>query len=145
MTTIETAIDLAAQPSEVWAVLTDFDRYGTWNPFITKIEGEPKLGQTVKVHVGIGQAAVPIKAEIVTFRPDQELVWRSRLLAPGLFDRDHIFRIEPTDTGCTLKQIQTFAGPIAPVAGMLTSEMVRHGLRNMNEALKRRVERIHNT
>ena len=87
----------------------------------------------------------PIKAEIVTFRPDQELVWRSTLLAPGLFDRDHIFRIEPTAAGCTLKQIQTFAGPIAPVAGMLTSEMVRHGLKNMNEALKRRVERIHNT
>ncbi len=145
MTTIETSIDIAAKPGEVWAVLTEFDRYGTWNPFITKVSGEPKLGATVTVHVGFGQAALPIKAEIITFRPDQELVWRSKLIAPGLFDRDHTFRIEQSGTGCTLKQIQTFMGPMAPVAGVLTSEMVRHGLKNMNEALKRRVERIHNT
>ena len=145
MTAIETAIDLAAKPSEVWAVLTDFDRYNTWNPFITKVEGEPKLGSHVKVHVGIGQAAVPIEAEIVTFRPDQKLVWRSKLFVPGLFDRDHSFEIEPTDTGCTLTQTQTYMGPIAPAAGVLTSEVVRRGLKSMNEALKRRVERIHNT
>ena len=92
---------------------------------------------------GIGAAAAPIKAEIVTFRPDQELVWRSKLIAPGLFDRDHIFRIEPTETGCRLKQIQGYAGTMAPVAGMLTSQVVRHGLNSMNEALKKRVQQLY--
>ncbi len=145
MTTIETAIDIAAKPHEIWAVLTDFDRYGAWNPFISSIDGTAKFGETITVHIGIGLAAAPIKAEIVTFKENQELAWRSKLIAPGLFDRDHIFKIEPSGDGCTLSQIQTFSGPIAPVAGVLTSEVVRHGLKNMNEALKRRVERIYHT
>ncbi len=140
MTTIENTIDIAAKPGEVWAILTDFPRYGSWNPFIPSIEGSARAGETITVHVGLGAAAVPIKAEIVTFRVEQELVWRSKLIAPGLFDRDHIFRIEPIAEGCRLRQMQTFSGPIAPMAGMLTSEVVRHGLKNMNEALKRRAE-----
>ena len=145
MTTIETSVEIAAKPSEVWTVLTEFDRYSTWNPFIPKVDGVAAPGATLTVHVGIGQAAAPIEAEIVTFQPDQELVWRSKLLTPGLFDRDHIFKIEPTATGCTLKQIQTFSGPMAPIAGALTSGVVRHGLNSMNEALKRRVERIYHS
>jgi hypothetical protein len=145
MKTIEAEVELNAKPHEVWAVLTEFGRYGAWNPFITQIEGEPKLGEMITVHVGIGPAAAPIKAEVITFKPDQELAWRSKLIAPGLFDRDHIFRIEPNGTGCKLKQIQTYMGTMAPVAGLLTTEVVRHGLKAMNDALKSRVEHIYNS
>lgn len=33
-------IDIAAPPKAVWAVLTDYDRYPQWNPFVTKLSGE---------------------------------------------------------------------------------------------------------
>ena len=33
-------IDIAAPPKAVWAVLTDYDRYPEWNPFITNMSGD---------------------------------------------------------------------------------------------------------
>jgi len=37
---ISTEIDIAAPPNKVWAVLTDYDRYAEWNPFLVKIYGD---------------------------------------------------------------------------------------------------------
>ena len=34
-------IEINAPPSRVWQVLTDFEKYPTWNPFIKKITGIP--------------------------------------------------------------------------------------------------------
>jgi uncharacterized protein YndB with AHSA1/START domain len=36
---IITEIEIDASPSQVWQVLTDFEKYPTWNPFIKKISG----------------------------------------------------------------------------------------------------------
>ncbi len=144
MTTIEASIDLNREPHEVWTVLTDFDAYPAWNPFISKIDGQAKLGEKITAHIAIvGHAAIPVPADIVTFSQDRELVWRSHLLIGGIFDRDHIFRIDPKAGGCTLIQTQKFSGPIAPLAGMLTTGMVRYGLSSMNDALKRRLETLY--
>ncbi len=145
MNAVETEIAIATEPREVWRVLTRFEHYGEWNPFITQIDGTPALGQTVTVHIHVaGHAALPIKAEIVTFRENAELVWRSHLLKEGLFDRDHIFRIEPNATGSLVFQKQTLEGAIAPAAAYLTEDAIRRGLENMNAALKRRVEQVGN-
>lgn len=141
MSRIETAIDVAAPPHEVWRVLTDFSAYGAWNPFIDRIEGEAALGAKIKVHVKVpGLPAMPLDAEIVTFEPDRQLVWRSGFVAKGVFDRDHIIAVTPTDGGCVVRQTQTFEGPMASVAAILGEGPVRHGLGRMNEALKRKVE-----
>lgn len=37
-------IEIAAPPSAVWAVLTDYDRYPEWNPFVVNLSGD-KEGQ----------------------------------------------------------------------------------------------------
>ena len=39
-----TEIDVAAGPNAVWAVLTDYDRYPEWNPFLVKISGDKQGG-----------------------------------------------------------------------------------------------------
>ena len=46
MRTIETAIDISASAERVWDVLTRFDAYPGWNPFITSITGIPREGQS---------------------------------------------------------------------------------------------------
>lgn len=146
MSQIETEIDIAAAPHAVWRVLTDFAHYGAWNPFIDAIEGEARLGAKIKVHVkALGLPPMPLDAEIVTFEQDTELVWRSKLLTAGLFDRNHVISLQPTATGCTVKQIQTFEGPMASAAAILGEGPVRHGLTRMNDALKRRVEQAGNS
>jgi uncharacterized protein YndB with AHSA1/START domain len=39
MRVLEKTIEIDATPDEVWAVLTDFDDYDKWNPFVTSISG----------------------------------------------------------------------------------------------------------
>ena len=143
MSRIETEIAIASAPHEVWRLLTDFAHYGDWNPFISKIDGEPALGAKIKVHVkALGLPPMPLDAEIVTFEPEREIVWRSGLFTKGLFDRDHIISLMPTAGGCTVKQIQTFEGPMASTAAILGEGPVRHGLTRMNDALKAKAEGV---
>ena len=145
MKTIDAEIDIATAPHEIWRVLTRFSDYGQWNPFITRIDGTPGLGETITVHIATGAGvSLPVEAEIVTFKPDEELVWRSKLLAKGVFDRDHSIKLAANATGCIVWQTQTFEGPLAPAAAALTEGVVRHGLSRMNDALKRRVEQVGN-
>ena len=40
MRVISTEIEISASDEEVWQVLSDFDAYPEWNPFIKTIEGK---------------------------------------------------------------------------------------------------------
>ena len=44
-------IEINAPPSRVWQVLTDFEKYSVWNPFIKKISGKPTRGEKLEVHM----------------------------------------------------------------------------------------------
>ena len=48
MPSISTEIDIAAPPNEVWAVLTDYERYPEWNPFMVKLSGA-KEGRSFRI------------------------------------------------------------------------------------------------
>ena len=41
---IKTEILINATPEKVWTILTNFDNYPNWNPFIKSIKGEVKVG-----------------------------------------------------------------------------------------------------
>jgi uncharacterized protein YndB with AHSA1/START domain len=41
---IVTEIEIDAPPSRVWEILTDFEKYASWNPFIKKISGTYQQG-----------------------------------------------------------------------------------------------------
>lgn len=46
---IVTRIQIDASPSDIWGVLTNFASYPNWNPFITRIEGQPVMGQALRI------------------------------------------------------------------------------------------------
>jgi uncharacterized protein YndB with AHSA1/START domain len=48
---IVTEIEINAPPSRVWQILTDFEKYPTWNPFIKKISGIPAINEKLEVHM----------------------------------------------------------------------------------------------
>ncbi len=140
MKRIETAVDIAALPSAVWAVLTDFAAYPDWNPFIRRLQGEAKAGARLDVTVQPpGRRAMTFKPTVLSAQPNRELRWLGRVLMPGLFDGEHVFRIEPRTPGCRLHHGETFNGLLVPLfAGALAQ--TEQGFVAMNEALKRRVE-----
>jgi hypothetical protein len=141
MRELRTQIEVEATPERVWEILTDFDAYPEWNPFIQRIEGEAAPGSKLEVRIEPpGGRAMTFKPTVLEVAPGQELRWLGRVLAPGLFDGEHSLRIEPIDDSrVRFVQAERFTGVLVPVLGK-SLEKTQRGFTAMNEALKRRAE-----
>lgn len=137
---IVTEIDVDAPPARVWEVLTDFESFPEWNPFVREAAGEPVAGSRLKVQIH------PPRGKGNTFRPsvivadaNRELRWLGRVLIPGLADGEHIFEIESRENGTRFIQREEFRGPLwSLLKGTL--EKTEQGFHAMNSALKERAE-----
>ena len=140
MRRIETAIDIAAPTRAVGMVLIDFAAYPDWNPFIRRLQGEPRIGARLEVTVQPpGHRAMTFKPTVVAAEPGRELRWLGRVLMPGLFDGEHGSRLESVASGCRFHHGETFSGLLVPLFAS-TLAATAEGFVAMNEALKRRVE-----
>jgi hypothetical protein len=140
--TIETVIEIAAPPESVWASLVDFAAYGSWNPFIRSIEGEPTPGARLKVRIEPpGRSGMTFKPTVLEAAPGRRLRWLGTVGVRGVLDGEHRFELEPLAGGRTrFTHSEQFRGVLVPVfAGMLAD--TRRGFEAMNAALKARVER----
>ena len=97
MKELTTEIEFEGTPEEVWDVLVDLPAYGEWNPFMKKIEGEPKTGAKLEVRMEPeGERAMTFRPTVLTAEPGRELKWLGHLLVPGIFDGEHRWLIEET-------------------------------------------------
>ena len=141
MRLIETSIDISASAERIWNVLTRFDEYPVWNPFITSITGVPREGARLEVYIKPpGRAGMTFKPTIKLVTQQQELKWLGHLLLPGLFDGEHRFRIESRGKIWRLHQSERFSGILVPLFGTGLLNATRGGFEAMNLALKTRAE-----
>ena len=146
MPAIETGIEIAAPPWRVWRLLTDFDTYPAWNPFLTRIQGRPEQGARLRVRVEPpGRSGLVLTPRVVAVETGRELRWRGRLLVlPGLLDAEHAFRLDWLAGGdaTRLRHAARFSGLLAPLAGAAgVLEAARRGSEAMEAALKAMAER----
>jgi hypothetical protein len=103
---------------EVWAVLTDFERYDEWNPVVTSAVGEAVEGGDLDLEVVLpGHDPESLDAKVLIVRPERKLRWQDRLLVPGLRDWEYEFALEPLEDGRVLvvQQLRV-EGLLAPFA-----------------------------
>ena len=138
---IETKIEIDAAAARTWAVLTDFARMPSWNPFIKFISGNLAPGERLSVYVAPpGKSGMRFKPTVLTVRPQRELRWLGSLLIPGLFDGEHYFLLEPIGGSQTrLRHGEKFSGLLVGLLGK-TLAATEAGFAAMNTALKREVE-----
>ncbi len=142
-TSLSTSITIDASRDVVWRVLTDFDAYGSWNPFYPRAEGALVEGESISLHAALpgGRTGVS-KCRVHTVRPYEELRWASHLVLPGIMDADHRFRLVPVAPARTrLEQDETLRGLLIPVCGSIVAQ-VRQGCEAMADALRARAEAI---
>ncbi|MDZ8119500.1 SRPBCC domain-containing protein [Pontiella agarivorans] len=142
MKIIETEVHISASPERVWDVLTDFEKFPEWNPFIRTVEGKVRVGARLTVRI-----ATPSGKEM-TFKPtvksateEKEFSWLGHFLFPGLFDGEHIFIIKSSEAGCVLLQQEKFGGLLVPLMWKSLGQDTRAGFEQMNQALKERAEK----
>lgn len=140
---IETNTEISAPSPRVWALLTDFVRMPSWNPFITSISGNLTQGARLSVCIAPpGWSTMRFKPTVITVRPERELRWLGHLLVPGIFDGEHFFLLEPIGEDQTrLTQGEKFSGLLVGLFGGTLSTTVEAGFKAMNTALKREAER----
>lgn len=139
---IVTNIIIKALPSKVWQVLTDFEQYPNWNPFIKSITGEVKVGNTIVVRIEPpGAQGMTFKPTVLAFKPNKEFRWKGKLLVKGLFDGEHIFELTDNGNGTTtLVQREVFTGILVPLFAKMLDNNTIAGFKLMNDALKLRAE-----
>jgi hypothetical protein len=92
---IVTEIEINASPSRVWWVLTDFEKYPTWNPFIKKISGIPARNEKLEVHMPDPRGGMMVfTPDVLVAERERELRWLGRSEG-NAFNGEHCFLIEP--------------------------------------------------
>ena len=141
MRKIRTEITINASPERVWNVLTAFNDYPKWNPFIKSISGELLAGKKLLVNIQLqGSKGMLFKPELQKIIKHKELRWKGKFLFKGIFDGEHYFIIDQNNEGTsTFIQGEIFSGLLVSFfKGIL--EKTLSGFEEMNKALKRRAE-----
>lgn len=142
MREIRSEIEIQAPAEVVWDVLADFGRFGEWNPFMPRAEGNVEEGARLEVRIEPpGGTGMTFKPMVTRLRPRRELRWLGRLWIPGLFDGEHIFEIESLgEDAVRFVQRERFKGLLVPLLWRSLDRNTRQGFEQMNRALKERAE-----
>ncbi len=136
MKTITTSITINASKEKIWEVLTNFEEYKNWNPFITQISGalEPASKLAVTIHPPGGKP-MGMKPQVLTVDPGTGFQWVGNLLHSFIFTGTHSFMLEQQDTAVIFHHNERFSGLLVPmVPGILANTKL--GFEQMNKALK---------
>jgi hypothetical protein len=139
---IRTEIEISSSSQRVWNILTDFSHYQEWNPIITRIIGEARVGDRLKISLKTKKGKIRIyKPTITKCEVNHELRWKGRSILPGLLTGERIFRLDETSENCVhLMHSELFSGIAILLAGDNLSTDVQNSLLEMNIAFKNRVE-----
>ncbi len=143
MKEIYTEIEINASALVVWNIVTDFDNFPKWNPFIREISGTPQKGSMIQVVMKPpNSSAMTFKPTILEYKPEEKLRWLGKLWIPKLFDGEHNFIIKKIDENKVIFiQKENFSGVLVPIlSGLLKN--TEKGFEMMNRALKEEAEKL---
>jgi hypothetical protein len=137
-------IEIHNFPETVWGILTDFATYEQWNPFINKIVGLAKQGEKLDIYIETPSGKKRrYSPRITKVEEGRELRWFGKSSLPGFLNAEHIFTIEELQPNhVRFIQREVFDGLMTRLFGKGFDKEIRQGFNEMNDALKKRAERI---
>ncbi len=136
---IFTSIRINASTEEVWQILTDFEKYPQWNPFIKSLSGEVKEGRQITVRLK-GMTFKPI---VKTFNKHIEFRWLGHFGFKGLFDGEHRFFLKDNSDGTTtFEHSENFSGLLVRLFSKSLDRDTQKGFEEMNKEIKLRAEEL---
>ena len=140
-TTISAAIEIAATPERVWAVLADLGRYPQWNPVFREAAGQLAAGSRITLtstHPDSGRT-MTAKVKVLTAEPASELRWASSVL--GVMTSERSFVLIPAGGGTQLVQAGTYSGLFTRFPPK-TLGRIRGSFDAINQAIKQQAETL---
>jgi hypothetical protein len=139
---LNTEIIISSTPEIVWEILTGFDKYPDWNPFIRYLKGNKDVGEQLIVRLQPPDSKeVEFKPVILKYKKNEELRWKGKLGINGIFDGEHYFMLVDLDNGQTrFIHGEKFGGILVPFMEK-TFIKTKKGFEMMNQALKEQCEK----
>jgi hypothetical protein len=139
---LRTEITIDAPTETVWSILTDLDRYESWNPFVVSSAGTVREGERLINRIQPpGSKPQTFKPTVTEVVPGRTFEWLGHLGFRGLFDGRHRFDLEPTsDGGTRLIHQEFFTGILVPLFRSTLDGKTKNGFEAMNLALKEQAE-----
>lgn len=142
---IKTEIIINSTKERVWQLLTSFNQYPFWNPFIISIEGELSPGKRLKNTLVSGDKTFVFKPVVLTVVPCQYFDWLGSFWVKGLFDGHHYFQIdELSPNQVKLNHGEHFSGLLSGFLLRKIGNDTRNNFVKMNQAIKAIAEKIVN-
>jgi hypothetical protein len=140
---IYTEIEIKSSPKVVWRILTDFANYPSWNPFITRAEGELREGALLRIEIKPpGRKAQDYRVKILKIEEAKEFRWLGHFHVSGLIDGEHLFEINPVGKDkIHFVQREYFSGILVPLTWKsFLNTYLRQGFEELNQSLKKIAE-----
>jgi hypothetical protein len=140
---LRTEIQIKAIPDKIWAILTNFDNYPKWNPFIKSISGNVAVGNTIVARIEPPNGSgMTFKPKVLVFEKNKKFTWLGHFLFKGLFDGEHRFELIDNQNGTiTFIQSEKFGGILVPLFSKMIDVNTKAGFQLMNEKLKELAEK----
>ena len=139
MREIYSDVEVKAGPAKVWDVVTGFDSFPDWKPFITSCTGELSEGSTLEMKLNPpGAEEMTISSKVLSAMAPKEFRWSTGGL---LFSSEHVTTIQPIgDDRVRVVQRGMYSGLLAAFKGGHIDK-IRQGLDAMNEAIVKQAEK----
>jgi hypothetical protein len=140
---IEHRVGVQAPAEVIWDVIADLKSWHEWNALYPKAAGEIRIGSQLDITLALpGQKPQEIKPTVLEWVPNDQLHWRLSL-AGGMVKTIRYFEIEVLAAeSCIVSNGEIIGGMLGPMMARRMTGTIYRAFRDMNEALKARVEAI---
>ena len=144
MIEIDESFEVRASTEVLWQVITDFDRYPEWNPFVVSCESSLRKGEPIVMKVQLFKAfAQPQREEILEVVPGSSLRYGLPQGALGALTSCRSHELTALDTHLSRYRSHfELRGWAAGLTDLLMGRALRRGFHAMSEALVLRAESL---
>jgi hypothetical protein len=139
---IDATLDIEAPAELVWEVITDFPRYGEWNPFVVACQSTLKPGDPIDLQVVLTSRPQKQREWIISHTPGVEFSYSMKPV-PGLLRSRRQHKLSPLGPGrCRYESHFELAGAMRPLVLALFGGGMKRGFAGMTAGIKTRAEQL---
>lgn len=144
MFTIDRTLDIDAPKTLVWEVLTDFARYGEWNPFVPVAKCDFRAGGAIEMEVKLRDKPQFQREWINSVTPGEGFSYSMKAVPLGTLRSLRVQKLEALGENRTRYTSHfEIAGWLQPLVTGIFGAGMRTGFEGMALGLKRRAEALH--
>lgn len=137
--TIDETIEIDAPAEKVWEVLTDFERYGEWNPFCIEAASTLTPGEPIDMQVRLGGNQRAQREWIRTHTPGTEFSYAMKPVGLGALHSLRSHTVVPLGPDRSRYESRfTLAGWLSPVVVFALGKHLRAGFGAMTAGVGKR-------